>query len=191
VEAEALLEVEADDLSVVFQIADRDVLSGFEQEVIAAYDGGADVTDVGSGMILPMSIGSTRTAEWRATAPTAPIAAAGLIAGFGAAVASGSRPLGGVVLAGCGLSCLAVWLHRDGWRTAAGLTVAGLGAFAASHVLGHAIGSWPAVFVVSALTAGLCWRYSDSRRTPTALTPRATAGSPITPLPADRPEASA
>ena len=68
------------------------------------------------------------------------------------------------MLAGCGLTCLAVWLHRDSPRTAAGLTVAGLGAFAASHVLGHAIGSWPAVFVVSAVTAGLCWRYSDSRR---------------------------
>ena len=112
----------------------------------------------------------TNTIAWRDKAPTAPIAAAGLIAGFGVAVASGSRPLGGVVLAGCGLACLAVWLHRDSRRTAAGLTVAGLGAFALSHVLGHAIGSWPAVFVVSGVTAGLCWRYSDSRRARTPLT---------------------
>lgn len=140
---------------------------------------------------LPMSTRSTNKLGWRATAPTAPIAAAGLIAGFGVAVASGSRPLGGVVLAGCGLSCLAVWLHRDGRRTAAGLTVAGLSAFAASHVLGHAIGSWPAVFVVSAVTAGLCWRYSDSRRPAAAITPGAAAGSPRTPLPADQPEPSA
>jgi len=34
---------------------------------------------------------------------TAPISAAGLIAGFGVAVASGSRALGGLVLACCGL----------------------------------------------------------------------------------------
>jgi hypothetical protein len=133
----------------------------------------------------------TNTTGWRATVPTAPLAAAGLIGGFGVAVASGSRPLGGVVLAGCGLCCLAAWIHRDGRRTAAGLTVAGLGAFAASHVLGHAIGSWPAVFVVSAVTAGLCWRYSDSRRPVAAITPGAAAGSPRTPLPADQPEPSA
>ena len=46
--------------------------------------------------------------------PTAPIAAAGLIAGFGVAVGTGSRPLGGVVLAACGLACIAVWARRDG-----------------------------------------------------------------------------
>jgi hypothetical protein len=99
-----------------------------------------------------------------AALPTAPIAAGGLIAGFGVAVASGSRPLGGVVLAACGLTCLAVWRQRDSGRTAAGLTVTGLAAFALSHVLGDVIGAWPAVFVVSALTAGACWRWSDSRR---------------------------
>ncbi len=47
---------------------------------------------------------------------TAPIAAGGLIAGFGVAVATGSRPLGGAVLAACGLACIAVWLRRDGAR---------------------------------------------------------------------------
>ena len=40
--------------------------------------------------------------------PTAPIAAAGLIAGYGVAVGTGSRPLGGVVLAAFGLTCIAV-----------------------------------------------------------------------------------
>ncbi|MGH2870380.1 MAG: hypothetical protein ACRDNK_22775 [Solirubrobacteraceae bacterium] len=138
-----------------------------------------------------MSTSSTRPTGWLTATPTAPLAAAGLIGGFGVAVASGSRPLGGVVLAGFGLSCLAVWLHRDGRRTAAALTMAGLGAFAASHVLGAAIGSWPAVLVVSAVTAGLCWRYSDSRRPGAAITPGAAAGSPRTPLPADQPEPSA
>src|SRR5665811_213381 len=76
--------------------------------------------------------------------PTAPIAAAGLIAGYGVAVASGSRPLGGLVLAACGFACVAIWLRRDGRRTAALLTGVGLFAFAFSHVLALAIGAWPA-----------------------------------------------
>lgn len=96
--------------------------------------------------------------------PTAPIAAFGLIAGYAVAVASGSRPLGGVVLAVCGLICIRLWLHRDGSRTAAGLAAAGLLAFALSHVLALAIGAWPAVLLAAAVTAGLCWRYSDARR---------------------------
>ena len=94
---------------------------------------------------------------------TAPIAAGGLIAGFGVAVASGSRPLGGVVLAVCGLTCMAVWSRRDGRRITIELTVAGLAAFALSHVLGDLIGAWPSVLAVSAATAGLCWRRSDAR----------------------------
>jgi hypothetical protein len=94
---------------------------------------------------------------------TAPIAAAGLIAGFGVAVASGSRPLGGLVLAACGLACVAIWARRDGRRIAAMLAVAGLVAFALSHLLGLLIGAWPAVLVVAAAMASLCWRVSDSR----------------------------
>jgi hypothetical protein len=96
--------------------------------------------------------------------PTAPLAAAGLVAGFAVAVATGSRPLGGVVLAACGLTCIAIWLRRDGRRVAAQLTAAGLLAFALSHVLGLVIGAWPSVLVVSAATAAICWRLSDSRR---------------------------
>jgi hypothetical protein len=118
---------------------------------------------------------------------TAPIAAAGLIAGFAVAVATGSRPLGGIVLAACGLTCIAVWLRRDGRRTTIGLTVAGLLAFAISHVLGLVIGAWPAVLLVAAATAGLCWRVSDSRRPPRGVRPAASAGSPRTPLRSDRP----
>ena len=95
---------------------------------------------------------------------TAPIAAAGLIAGFGVADATGSRPLGGAVLAACGLACIAVWLRRDGVRVTAQLAVTGLVAFALSHVIGHVIGAWPSVLVVSAVTAALCWRLSDAHR---------------------------
>jgi hypothetical protein len=96
--------------------------------------------------------------------PTAPLAAAGLIGGFAIAVGTGSRPLGGAFMAACGLPCIAVWLRRDGRGTAAGLTATGLVAFAASHVLGPVIGSWPAVILVSAVTAGACWRFSDAGR---------------------------
>lgn len=96
--------------------------------------------------------------------PTAPIAAVGLVAGFGVAVATGSRPLGGVVLAACGLACIAVWARRDGTRVTATLTATGLIAFAVSHLLGRVIGAWPSVIVVSAITAALCWWLSDSRR---------------------------
>ncbi len=95
---------------------------------------------------------------------TAPIAATGLIAGFGVAIATGSRPLGGIVLLCCGLACVAIWLRRDGRRTAAWLTIAGLFAFAFSHVLGLLIGAWPAVLCVAAATGLLCWRVSDVRR---------------------------
>jgi hypothetical protein len=108
------------------------------------------------------------TASGRATlldrVPTAPIAAAGLIAGFGVADATGSRPLGGVVLAACGLACIAVWLRRDPPRVTVALTATGLVAFALSHVLGEVIGAWPSVLVVSAVTAALCWRLSDAHR---------------------------
>ncbi|MBV9820045.1 MAG: hypothetical protein JOZ07_17065 [Solirubrobacterales bacterium] len=106
---------------------------------------------------------------------TAPLAAFGLIAGYAVAVGTGSRPLGGLVLAACGLTCVAVWWRRDGRATTVRLTVAGLLAFALSHVLGLVIGAWPAVLVVAAATAALCFRLSDSRRGSPALGSQAAA----------------
>jgi hypothetical protein len=94
------------------------------------------------------------------------LAAAGLIGGFAVAKATGSRPLGGVVLVAFGLLCIGIWLRRDGRRTAARLTVAGLVAFALSHALGPLIGAWPAVILVAAATATLCWRVSDRQHLP-------------------------
>jgi hypothetical protein len=94
---------------------------------------------------------------------TAPLAAVGLIAGYAVAVATGSRPLGGLVLAACGLVCIATWLRRDGRRTATLLTIAGLAAFALSHVIGLIIGPWPAVLLAAAGAGVLSWRVSDSR----------------------------
>jgi hypothetical protein len=95
---------------------------------------------------------------------TAPISAAGLIAGFGVAVASGSRALGGLVLLGFALWCIAIWLRRDGRRTALRLTAVGFAAFVLSHVLGLVIGAWPAVLLAAAGTAIACWRLSDVHR---------------------------
>lgn len=95
--------------------------------------------------------------------PTAALAAAGLIAGFGTAVGSGSRPLGGLVMAAFGLTCIYVWARRDGRATATRLTLVGLAAFALSHAVGLLIGQWPSVLLVSAVTAWFCWRWSDSK----------------------------
>lgn len=95
--------------------------------------------------------------------PTAPLAAGGLIAGYATAVASGSRPLGGVVLGACGLACIAIWLRRDGRPIAIRLAGVGLAAFVASHGLGRVIGAWPAVLVSAAAVAVACERLSDRR----------------------------
>ena len=95
--------------------------------------------------------------------PTFPLAATGLIAGFGVAIGTGSRPLGGALMAAFGLTCIYFWVVRDGTRTAVQLTLVGLVAFALSHVLGLVIGAWPSVLVVSAVTAWACWRLSDHK----------------------------
>jgi hypothetical protein len=110
-----------------------------------------------------MAAGQLISSELAERMLTAPIAAAGLVAGFGVAVATGSRPLGGVVLAACGVACIAVWMRRDGRRITVQLTAAGLLAFALSHLLGLLIGAWPSVLLVAAATAALCWRVSDQR----------------------------
>jgi hypothetical protein len=95
--------------------------------------------------------------------PTAALAATGLIAGYGVAVASGSRPLGGVVLLAFALPCVAIWARRHGARTTALLTALGIVAFALSHALGAAIGAWPAVLVTAAITFAAYFRLADRR----------------------------
>jgi hypothetical protein len=57
-----------------------------------------------------------------ARVPTAALAAGTLIAGYAIAVGSGSRMLGGLVLAAGGLCCARIWMRREGHRTAAALT---------------------------------------------------------------------
>ena len=96
------------------------------------------------------------------TVPTAPVAAGSLIAGFAVAVASGSRPLGGLVLALGGLWCIREWTRRHGPRTAATLASVGLLAFVGSHLLAVAIGAWPAVLLVAAAMAAVSWSRADA-----------------------------
>jgi hypothetical protein len=106
-----------------------------------------------------MSVLSSDRVAWL---PTAPLAATGLIAGFGVAVASGSRPLGGLVLAGFGAACAAISARRDPRAVTTALLAVGFAAFVASHALGLVIGSWPAVLVCAAATAVACDRLSDA-----------------------------
>ncbi len=95
--------------------------------------------------------------------PTAPVAAASLIAGYAVAVGTGSRPLGGVVLAAGGLWCVWTWRSRHGTSTALKLAGVGLLGFVVSHVLALGIGAWPAVLVVAAVVAAAVWIEADSR----------------------------
>ncbi len=96
--------------------------------------------------------------------PTAPIAAAGLIGGFGIADATGNRALGGVVLAAGGIVCAWAWYRKSGPLTAGMLAVTYTAAFAVSHPLAKQIGAWPSVFAVSAVTAGAAYALSDRRQ---------------------------
>jgi hypothetical protein len=79
--------------------------------------------------------------------------------------ASGSRPLGGVVLLAGGAWCARAWLTRRGTRQALELTGAGLAAFVLSHVLALAIGAWPSVAVCAGALAALVWVRADAPAT--------------------------
>ncbi len=96
--------------------------------------------------------------------PTAAVAAGTLIAGYAVASASGSRPLGGVVLLAGGAWCARMWARRDGPRAAAALIGVGFAAFVLSHLLAQAIGAWPAVLVLAAVCAAIVWTRFDAPR---------------------------
>jgi hypothetical protein len=82
---------------------------------------------------------------------TWPVASGSLIVGFGVAQATGVRPLGGIVLAlGAGW-CALRWRRSVGTARAVALVVVYLAAFVASHLIADTVGTWGAVFLVSAL----------------------------------------
>jgi hypothetical protein len=95
--------------------------------------------------------------------PTAPVAAASLIVGYGIAASTGSRLLGAVALLVGGLWCIQTWLRRHGARTAVTLASVGLGALVLSHLLALAIGAWPAVLLVAAAMAAAAWTRADTQ----------------------------
>jgi hypothetical protein len=95
--------------------------------------------------------------------PTWPVAAGSLALGFAVAQATGVRPLGGVVLlAGAGW-CALRWRERVGTPRTVALTGIYLAAFVGSHLLGHAIGAWPSVATVAAITGGAAYALADAR----------------------------
>ncbi|MEU9127440.1 hypothetical protein AB0D08_04845 [Kitasatospora sp. NPDC048540] len=88
-----------------------------------------------------------------ANIPTAAVASAGLIGGYGAARWSGRRELGGVVLAAAGATAAVRWQRAAGTPTAAALTGLYVAAFGGSHPLAKRIGAWPSVFAVTGVVA--------------------------------------
>ncbi|HEX4345429.1 MAG TPA: hypothetical protein VHZ31_07700 [Solirubrobacteraceae bacterium] len=92
---------------------------------------------------------------------TWPVASGSLIVGFAVAEASGVRPLGGIVLAlGAGW-CALRWRRRVGTGRMAALIGVYLVAFAGSHLIGHTVGTWPAVFIAAALAGGSALLVAD------------------------------
>jgi hypothetical protein len=94
--------------------------------------------------------------------PTAPIAAGIFLASWAVVASTGSRPAGGVLLAAGGAWCIREWRRRNGSRTAAELGGLCLVGFIASHVLGLAVGAWPAVALVAAVCAAAIWVRADA-----------------------------
>jgi hypothetical protein len=83
---------------------------------------------------------------------TAPIAAGSLAVGYGVAVRSRVRPLGGAVLLAGTVWCPREWTRRHGVLTAAALVGVQSAAFVVSHRLARRIGAWPSVLVTAAVS---------------------------------------
>jgi hypothetical protein len=95
--------------------------------------------------------------------PTAPVAAASLVAGYGVAVASGKRPLGGLVFLAGTAWCAHQWLSRAGAPAASALVGVQLGAFLASHRLARNLGAWPSVLTTATASGATAALLADRR----------------------------
>jgi hypothetical protein len=102
-----------------------------------------------------------RSASWMPSAWR--LDAGTLILGYAVALSTGSRALGGVVLAIGGIWCIWAWMQRHGARTAKLLGAVGFGAFVASHLIGLLIGAWPSVILVAGVVAVSVWKRADSQ----------------------------
>jgi hypothetical protein len=88
----------------------------------------------------------------RGTTMTWPVASGSLVLGFAVAQATGVRPLGGVVLAAGAGWCALRWRRSVGPARTAALVGVYLAMFVLSHVIADPVGTWPAVFIVAAVT---------------------------------------
>lgn len=94
------------------------------------------------------------------TFPTSPVVAAGLLGAYGLARATGVRPLGGAVLAACGILAGREWAKR-GIPETVGLSMIYVAAFGLSHPLAKKVGAWPAVLTATAAAAGAAYAMHD------------------------------
>jgi predicted membrane-bound spermidine synthase len=85
------------------------------------------------------------------------VAAGSLMVGFGVAQATGVRWIGGLILLAGGAYCAAVMLPRHGFIRTAIVAVVYVSAFVLSHPLGKVVGTWPAVVLVTAVTAAVAY----------------------------------
>lgn len=88
---------------------------------------------------------------------TALILAAALVLGFGVATVTGVRWLGGIVLLVGGTWCARrLWPIAGPCRTVV-IAAVYIFAFAASHPLGHVIGTWPSVILVAVVCGAVTY----------------------------------
>lgn len=98
-----------------------------------------------------------------ARVPSPVLTSTGLIGGFVAARRTGSRPLGGAVLAAAGAAAFETWRRGSGIGTAGALTGVYLAAFGLSHPLAKKLGAWPSVLSVTAATGAAAYLLGDRR----------------------------
>lgn len=91
------------------------------------------------------------------------IAGLTLVVGFVLAQGTGNRLLGGAVLLGGGIWCVAREARRTAaWRLVV-VAVVAVTSFAASHPAADVIGAWPAVLLAAVVTAVATWLLVPSR----------------------------
>ncbi|HEX7354671.1 MAG TPA: hypothetical protein VF288_07535 [Mycobacteriales bacterium] len=95
--------------------------------------------------------------------PTAPLVASGLVGGFAVGQRTGRRDLAGVLFGALGAVATASWLRAGGVRRALPLAGLYVGAMGGSHPLAKRIGRWPAVGVVTTVTASAAYAAHDRR----------------------------
>jgi hypothetical protein len=100
--------------------------------------------------------------------PTAVIAGAALVVGFGAARATGVAAAGAVVVLAAVAWCLAREVRRTAWWRLAVVVAAGAGCFLLSHALAGALTPWGAVAAAAVALGLVTWLLVDRPGRPPA-----------------------